>query len=256
MENFTFAFPGRIIPGIVFFGGESNFPGKEGISALDWSFIGAHVPDYLSGAWVTLRFGLYGVACSLVLGLLCCLARFFRIPVLRQIAHGYTEVARNTPLLVQLFFLYAGLPRVGLRLSAEACAVIGLTFLGGAYMSEAFRSGLEAVDRSQREAGLCLGLTRAQNIRYVLLPQALATAAPALFANVIFLIKETSVFSVLAMMDLMNVADTLRTSGGRTVEVLFMLAVAYLAVLLPFSLAATLTERRLRYAGFGNQRPV
>ena len=112
------------------------------------------------------------------------------------------------------------------------------------------------MDKSQREAGECLGLTRAQNIRYVLLPQALATAVPALFANVIFLIKETSMFSVLAMMDLMNVADTLRTSGGHTVEVLFMLAAAYLVLLLPVSLAATLTERRLRYAGFGNQRTV
>ena len=223
---------------------------------MDWSFIGEHAPDYLGGAAVTLRFGLYGVACSLLLGLVCCLLRYFRVPVLRRIAGGYIELARNTPLLVQLFFLYAGLPRVGVRLSAEACAVIGLTFLGGAYMAEAFRSGLEAVDKSQREAGECIGLTRTQNIRYVLLPQALATAAPALFANVIFLIKETSMFSVLAMMDLMNVADTLRTSGGRTVEVLFMLIVAYLIILLPVSLIATWVERRLRYAGFGDQHSV
>ncbi len=223
---------------------------------MDGSFILAHVPDYLSGAWVTLRFGLYGVICAMALGLLCCLLRYFRIPVLQRIAGGYIELARNTPLLVQLFFLYAGLPRVGIRFSAEACAVIGLTFLGGAYMAEAFRSGLESVDRAQAEAGECIGLTRGQNIRYVIFPQALATAAPALFANVIFLIKETSVFSVLAMMDLMNVADTLRTSGGRTVEVLFMLVVAYLLILLPVSALATLVERRLRYAGFGNQHSV
>ena len=223
---------------------------------MDWSFIGAHVPDFLGGAAVPLRFGLAGVLCSLALGLLCCLLRYFRVPVLRRVAGGYIELARNTPLLVQLFFLYAGLPRVGIRLSAEACAVIGITFLGGAYMAEAFRSGLEAIDRSQREAGECIGLTRLQNIRYVLLPQALATATPAIFANVIFLIKETSMFSVLAMMDLMNVADTLRTSGGRTVEVLFMLVIAYLVILLPVSVIATLVERRLRYAGFGNQHPV
>ena len=223
---------------------------------VDGSFILAHVPDYLSGAWVTLRFGLYGVACSLALGFVCCLLRAFRVPVLRWIAGGYIELARNTPLLVQLFFLYAGLPRVGVKFTAEACAVIGLTFLGGAYMAEAFRSGLEAVDNAQVEAGACIGLTRGQNIRYVIFPQALATAVPALFANVIFLIKETSVFSVLAMMDLMNVADTLRTSGGRTVEVLFMLVAAYLIILLPVSVIATMVERRLRYAGFGDQRSV
>ncbi len=223
---------------------------------MDWSFISSHVTDFIGGAWVTLRFGLYGVGCSIIVGLLCSLLRFFRTPILRGIVRFYVELSRNTPLLVQMFFLYAGLPRMGIRLSSEACAVIGLTFLGGGYMAEAFRSGLEAVDRPQREAGECIGLTRGQVMRYVLLPQALATAAPALFANVIFLIKETSMFSVLAMMDLMNVADTLRTSGGRTIEVLFMLVAAYLAILLPVSILSTLAERRLRFAGFGYQRAV
>lgn len=223
---------------------------------MDWTFITAHVPEFLGGAWVTLRFGLYGVACSAVLGLLCSLVLAYRVPVLRAPVRAYVELARNTPLLVQLFFLYAGLPRIGIKMSAQACAVIGLTFLGGGYMAEAFRSGLEAVDRSQREAGECIGLTLPQTVRYVVLPQALATAAPALFANVIFLIKETSMFSVLAMMDLMNVADTLRTGGGRTIEVLTMLVTAYAAILLPVSFLATLAERRLRYAGFGRRHSV
>ena len=223
---------------------------------MDWSFVAAHVPDFLGGAWVTLRFGLYGVACSAVLGLICSLVRVFRVPVLRGLIRVYVELSRNTPLLVQLFFLYAGLPRIGIRFSAQACAVIGLTFLGGAYMAEAFRSGLEAVDRTQREAGECIGLTALQTVRWVVLPQALATAAPALFANMIFLIKETSMFSVLAMMDLMNVADTLRTSGGRTIEVLSMLVIAYVVILLPVSVLATLAERRMRYAGFGHQHSV
>ena len=223
---------------------------------MDWTFIAAHVPDFFRGAWVTLRFGLYGVACSAVLGLLCSLVRVFRVPVLRALVRFYVELSRNTPLLVQLFFLYAGLPRVGIRLSAEACAVTGLTFLGGGYMAEAFRSGLESVSRAQREAGECIGLTPMQTVRFVVLPQALATAAPALFANMIFLIKETSMFSVLAMMDLMNVADTLRTGGGRTSEVLSMLGIAYAVMLLPVSAAAMLAERRMRFAGFGRQRPV
>ena len=223
---------------------------------MDWSFITAHVPDFLAGAWVTLRFGLYGVACSAMLGLLCSLVLAYRVPVLRALVRAYVELSRNTPLLVQLFFLYAGLPRIGIRLSAEACAVVGLAFLGGGYMAEAFRSGLEAVDRTQREAGECIGLTLPQTVRYVVLPQAFATAAPAVFANMIFLIKETSMFSVLAMMDLMNVADTLRTSGGRTIEVLSMLVIAYVAILLPVSVLATLVERRMRYAGFGHQHSV
>ena len=193
---------------------------------------------------------------AMIIAVVVALVQFAHVKGLTQVARFYIWVVRGTPLLVQLFFLYAGLPRIGIRFSAQACAVIGLTFLGGAYMAEAFRSGLEAVDRSQAEAGQCIGLTESQNIRYVILPQALATAVPALFANIIFLIKETSMFSVLAMMDLMNVADTLRTSGGRTIEVLFMLVAAYLVLLLPVSLIATLAERRLRYAGFGDRHPV
>ena len=223
---------------------------------MDWSYIAAHVPDFLGGAWVTLSYGLIGVACSALLGLLCSLVRVFQVPVLRALVRAYVELSRNTPLLVQLFFLYAGLPRVGVKLSAGACAVVGLTFLGGGYMAEAFRSGLEAVDRSQREAGECIGLTPLQTVRYVVLPQAFATAAPALFANMIFLIKETSMLSVVAIMDLMNVADTLRTGGGRTIEVLSMLVVAYVVILLPVSLLATFAERRMRFAGFGRQHTV
>ena len=152
---------------------------------------------------------------------------------------------------MQLFFLYFGLPKVGVRLSSETCAVIGLTFLGGAYMAEAFRSGLEAVDKTQREAGECLGLTGLQNLRYVIFPQALATAVPAVCANVIFLIKETSVFSAVALADLMYVAKDLIGMYYKTDEALLMLVAAYLVLLLPISVVFSWLERRLRYAGFG-----
>lgn len=124
---------------------------------MDWSFMERFAPLYVQAAGLTLRIGSLGIALSLGVGLLCCLARYYRVPGLRQISRAYIELARNTPLLVQLFFLYFGLPKIGIKLSGEACAVIGLAFLGGAYMAEALRSGLEAVDRSQREAGECLG---------------------------------------------------------------------------------------------------
>ena len=123
-------------------------------------------------------------------------------------------------------------------------------------MAESLRNGLEAVDRSQRGAGECLGLTRAQNLRYVILPQALATAVPSLCANVIFLLKETSVFSAVALADLMYVAKDLIGMYDKTDEALTMLVCAYLVILLPISILFTLLERRLRYAGFGAGRAV
>lgn len=227
-----------------------------GREKMDWSFIGKYAPMYVEAAGLTLRIGCAGILLSIALGALCCLARYFRVPALRQIAGAYIQLARNTPLLVQLFFLYFGLPKIGVKLSAETCATVGLTFLGGAYMAEALRSGLESVDRVQEESGLCLGLTHWQNIRYVILPQALATAVPAIGANVIFLLKETSVFSAVALADLMYVAKDLIGMYYKTDEALFMLVIAYLVILLPLSLVFTAIERRMRYAGFGDQRAV
>ena len=214
-------------------------------------FIRKFTPMYIKAAGLTLRLGVAGILLSLALGAVCCLVRYAKVPVLKRIAGAYIELARNTPLLVQLFFLYFGLPKIGVKLQAETCAVVGLTFLGGAYMAEALRSGLEAVDKAQHESGMCIGLTPMQNMRYVILPQALATAIPAIGANAVFLIKETSVFSAVALADLMYVAKDLIGMYYKTDEALLMLTVAYLVLLLPLSIAFSLLERRLRHAGFG-----
>ena len=172
--------------------------------------------------------------------------------MVRQITAVYIELSRNTPLLVQLFFLYYGFPKIGVRLSAEFCGAVGLAFLGGSYMAEAFRSGLEAVDDVQKESALSLGLNSRQILGYVILPQALSTSVPALVANIIFLLKETSVFSAISLMDLMFTAKDLIGLYYKTTESLFLLVVFYLLILLPVSIVGTLLERRLRYAGFGD----
>ena len=175
----------------------------------------------------------------------------YRIPILRQIVVVYIEISRNTPLLIQLFFIYYGLPKIGIRTDPEACGIAGLAFLGGSYMAEAFRSGIEAIDLIQFESAYSLGLTRRQTLMYVVLPQAVSISMPALVANVIFLLKETSVFSAVSLMDLMFTAKDLIGLYYQTTECLFLLVVFYLLILLPVSLAGRLLERRLRYAGFG-----
>ena len=174
--------------------------------------------------------------------------RYFRIPVLKQITACYIELSRNTPLLIQLFFLYFGLPKLGIVLSSESCAVIGLTFLGGSYMAEVFRSGLDNVSPAQTEAALALGMKKSQVFYYIILPQAVSNSIPAFCANIIFLIKETSVFSVVALADLMFVAKDLIGIYYKTDEALFLLVMAYLILLLPVSLLCSLVERRIRYA--------
>lgn len=219
---------------------------------LDWQFIQKYTPMYADAALLTLRIGSIGIVLSLAVGLICSLVQYLKVPILRHIVKCYIELSRNTPLLVQLFLLYFGLTKIGIRLSGETCAIIGLTFLGGSYMSEAFRSGLEAVERVQFESSLSLGLTRAQTMLYVLLPQAISVSVPAFCANIVFLIKETSVFSVVALADLMYVAKDLIGLYYKTNESLVMLVAFYLIILLPISLAAGWLERRLRHAGFGS----
>ena len=127
----------------------------------------------------------------------------------------------------------------------------GLAFLGGGYMAEAFRSGMEAIAPIQLESALSLGMTRTQALSAVILPQALTVSFPALMANVIFLMKETSVFSAVSLMDLMFTAKDLIGLYYNTTESLFLLVVFYLLILLPISLVGSLIERRLRYAGAG-----
>lgn len=219
---------------------------------MDLEFIKKYIPLYVEAGELTLRIALIGIVGSIILGLICSLIRYYRVPILQKIVGTYVELSRNTPLLIQLFFLYFGLPKIGIVISSEACGIIGLIFLGGSYMSEAFRSGLEAVQTSQIEAGLSLGLTKMQVIRYVVIPQALSISVAPFAANVIFLIKETSVFSAVALADLMYVAKDLIGLYYKTNEALLMLVVAYLIILLPISIIFSLVERKLRYAGFGN----
>lgn len=218
---------------------------------MNWDFIIKYLPLYQKAAILTVKIGIAGILLAILIGLFCMAIQSYRIPVLRQVVVAYIEISRNTPLLIQLFFIYYGLPKIGIRTNAMFCGIAGLAFLGGSYMAEAFRSGVEAVETIQLESAYSLGLTKWQTLRYVVFPQALSISMPAFMANVIFLLKETSVFSAISLMDLMFTAKDLIGLYYQTTESLFLLVVFYLMILLPVSLAGSLLERRLRYAGFG-----
>ena len=219
---------------------------------MNWEFIFTYLPLYQKAAWLTVKIGSAGVVLAIVIGLLCAAVQYYKIPILKRIAAVYIELSRNTPLLVQLFFIYYGLPKIGIKTDAQMCGIAGLAFLGGSYMAEAFRSGLEAVEPIQTESAVSLGMNRYQTMRYVILPQAISISVPAFMANVIFLLKETSVFSAISLMDLMFTAKDLIGMYSKTIECLFLLVVFYLIILLPVSIVGSLIERRLRYAGFGS----
>ena len=210
---------------------------------MDWNAIQQYLPLYQKAAVLTVRLGVAGIIFAIIIGLACAVIQYEKVPVLRQIVGVYIQLSRNTPLLVQLFFIYYGLPKVGIRTNAEICGIAGLAFLGGSYMAEAFRSGLEAIEPIQTESAYSLGMNRWQTM---------STSMPAFMANVIFLLKETSVFSAISLMDLMFTAKDLIGMYSKTIECLFLLVVFYLIILLPVSIVGSLIERRLRYAGFGS----
>ena len=176
---------------------------------MDINFIQTHYHLYIEAGILTIRIAAIGILLSLIIGIICSLIKTMKIPVLKTIVLIYIELSRNTPLLIQLFFLYFGLPKLGIVLSSETCGIIGLAFLGGSYMAEAFRSGIENVSQVQHESALSLGMTKSQVFWHITLPQAFETSVPVLCANIIFLIKETSVFSAVALADLMFVAKDL-----------------------------------------------
>ncbi|WP_057764470.1 amino acid ABC transporter permease [Companilactobacillus tucceti] len=219
---------------------------------MSWEIIKQSLPMFQQGFLLTLYLSLIGIIGSIIVGIICSLVEYFKIPVLNKILKVYIEISRNTPLLIQLFFLYYAFPAMGIKMSAQLCGIIGLIFLGGSYMSAGFSGGFNGVNKKQVESGKAIGLSRWQLARYVIFPQGFALSIPALAANIIFLIKETSIFTVIAIPELTNTALDLIGLYYNSNEYLFVLVVAYAIILIPLSIILTLLERRVRYGTFGN----
>ena len=219
---------------------------------MDFGVIQEYFPLYVEAFFLTIKIGWIGIVLSLLIGVLGAFILYFKVPVLRAIIKVYVEIFRNTPLLIQLFFIYFGLPKAGLTISADKCGVIGLALLGGSYMIEALRSGLTAVPVSQTESAIALGFNKRQIFKDVILPQAISSSMPAVMANVIFLLKETSVFSAISLMDLMFTAKDLIGLYYDTTECLLLLVFFYIIMLLPVSIIGSMIEKKVRFASFGD----
>lgn len=218
---------------------------------MNFDVILDYMPLYIKAFLLTIRIGWIGIAISIGIGILVAFVLHFKIPLLNVLAKGYVELFRNTPLLVQLFFIYFGLPKIGITVSAEACGAVGLGLLGGSYMAEAIRSGLDAVPISQTESAKALGMSPVLIFREIVLPQAFTISVPGIVANVIFLLKETSVFSAISLMDLMFTAKDLIGLYYNTTECLVLLVVFYIVMLLPVSAAGSMLEKKSRFKMFG-----
>jgi polar amino acid transport system permease protein len=172
---------------------------------------------------------------ALILGLAFGLLRTSARPFARWLAIAYVEVFRSVPVLTQLFIIYFGLGEMGVKLNPLTAAIIGFGINGGAYLTEVFRSGIEAVPRGQSEASFAIGMTKPQAMRYIVLPQAVRTILPPIGNYAIGLLKETSIASAVAAPELMYEAGTLIRQTFLSTQIYLMVAAIYLCMSLPLS---------------------
>jgi polar amino acid transport system permease protein len=185
---------------------------------------------FLDGVLITLVLSFAAMLGGLLIGISFAAGRVYGPPLLRRIVVIYVEVIRNTPLLVQLFLIFFGLPSLGVRLDGMTAAIIALVINLGAYTTEIVRAGLEAVPRVQIEAGSSLGLSNLQVFRYVVLFPALKAMVPALASQFVLLMLATSIVSQISVPDLFHAASIVQSRTFRDFEVYTVIGVLYLAL--------------------------
>lgn len=184
----------------------------------------------LDGAWRTILFSIGGMLAGLVVGIFCAMWRVSGPPVLKIIAGCYVEFIRNTPIIVQLFLIYFGLPSLGVRLSADTAAMIALVFNFGAYAAEIMRAGIEAIPRGQIEAAQSLGMTRWEIYRYIIILPAVERVYPALASQFTLLMLGSSIISVIGASELTSAANSVQAQNFRSFEVYLITGAMYLAL--------------------------
>jgi polar amino acid transport system permease protein len=216
------------------------------LAAFDWSFIWESRAELWTGFKNTMKAGAVGIAGAFLIGLVLGAARAHRVPVISQLAAVYVELIRNTPILVQIFFLYYGiLPALGYRGDPFLAAWLSITIWGAAFNTENFRAGFEAVPARFREAGYALGFTPLQTFLNVTLPIGGRIALPSTINTFISVLKNTSLLLVIGYAELTSVANHIQSVTFRTFEMFAVLAVVYLVIVWSLSALIRLLESRL-----------
>lgn len=211
---------------------------------FDFSVIWNNLDLFVAGAFVTIRLSVIAIAFGLVIGIIGALFRTSGNRFLNWLAIAYVEAIRNTPFLIQLFFIFFGLPNLGLKLTAEQASTFALAVNFGAYSTEIVRAGVESIHKGQVEAGLALGFKPISVFRHIVITPALANIYPALVGQIILAVLFTSVVSQIAAEDLTFTGDYLNTRTFRSFEIYFTISLIYLAIVWLIKGLAYAVERR------------
>ena len=210
-----------------------------------WAFVAENWRELLDGLVNTLKVSLIAIAGSAVIGIVLGAARAYRVPVVSQLAAVYVEVIRNTPILVQIFMIFFALPQLGIRLDAFTVAWLAVMIWGGAFNTENFRAGFEAVPYRYREAGYALGFGGVATFLNVTLPIGGRIALPSSINTYISVVKNTSLMYVIGYPELTTTAINIANLTLETLEALTVLALVYLPLVWTLSGLIRLLERRL-----------
>lgn len=210
--------------------------------------------EFFGGLWLTIQISLFGLIGALALGTVIALFRVSPLVVLRWIGGAYVEFFRNTPLVVQLFFLFLGLPYMGFRFATDTfdsifrAAITGMALYHAAYVAEIVRGGLLAVEKGQIEAARSLGLSYLGMLRYVQLPQTFRAVVPPLGNIAIALVKNTSLASTIGVAELLFAAEVVESRTFRAEEAFLAATIGFLLLTIPLGVVVNMLERRMRIA--------
>lgn len=213
--------------------------------SFDWSLIWDNIPILLQGAVITIQITVMAVGCGFFIGMIAALANLSRFKIVRLLVKCYVELFRGTPLLVQIFMIYFALPMViGQSINPYVAAVTACSINSGAYVSEIFRAGIQSIDKGQMEAGHSLGLTWAQTMRYIVMPQAFKAIIPPLGNEFIAMMKDTSLVSVIGFEELTRRGQLIIARTYGSFEIWTAVAIIYLIMTLSISQLVAFLERR------------
>lgn len=219
---------------------------------MDFSFLSEYYSVFIDGTKITVGISLIALLFGCIIGIVICLMKISKSRILKAIATIYVEILRGTPLFIQIYILYFGLPQLNIQFpdmfglsSAFITGAFGLSINSGAYVAEILRSGIQSVDKGQMEASRSLGLSYVSTMRHVIVPQAIKNVLPALANEFITLVKESAIISVIGIKDIMFSSNIVRTALYRPLEPLLIAAIIYFVLTFTLSKLVGILEKKL-----------
>ncbi|MGD9016099.1 MAG: amino acid ABC transporter permease [Desulfobacterales bacterium] len=215
------------------------------LEGFNFRIIWEYMPFFMEGVRNTFLISMVSLFLALVAGIIACACRLAKWKVLRGLAIFYIESIRTTPLLVQIYFFYFGLPTLGVRIPELQTGILALMLNSGAYIAEIIRAGITSVPGGQIEAGVSSGLNYVQRMRFIVLPQAVGVTVPPLLGQAIVLVKDTALLSLISVMELTRCGQVLTSERFMPAEAFFTVAFFYLCIYFCLKALADWSQKRL-----------